>query len=262
MPSSITAILASPYLLRYQIFNNNHNNQGITNFTFTGNVANISGHPFLTGDKVYVRTSSITSDHTQYAIRVSANQLAFATTLSDATNNIQNSSPASNSATIAISNIPMLFRINFAFPTYLLTENMWLATSKSSQAFAVTDSVQIDFSTPTLSSFQDYFANLYWVFGLSSDAGGYNAYCFETGSSCVGDNITGIVNTQARTNWTNTWRVLIQNRQVYIQNKQANTTYLSIFTSSVLALNISGLRLFANFSLNGQALTNCQITYF
>lgn len=267
MPSSITANLASPYLSRYQIFNNNYNNQGIVNFTFTGNVANISGHPFLTGDKLYLRTSSNTSvNHTFYAIKVSNNELAFATTYSNAIGNIQSNFASTNSGTVAISNAPMLFRINFSFPTYLLTENMWIATSKSAQTFAVTDSVQIDFSTPTLNSFQDYFANLYWVFGLSSDTGGYNAFCFEAGSSCVGDSITGIGISQVRTNWTNTWRILIQTiageRKIIIQNRQTNTTYLSVFTSSgSLSLNITNLRLFANFSLNGQALSNCQITY-
>ncbi|MEY2910709.1 MAG: hypothetical protein RLZZ184_18 [Cyanobacteriota bacterium] len=259
MPSSITSILSAPYLSKYVIR---------PTLTVVSNTANIIGHPFQTGDRLFTvsEDGNAKAGTLKYAIRVDANNLSVATTSANASNGIKDTLTSST----AIGNTLVYYNPNIGaspnFPFASLDLANFLASSKSQQAFAVNDNVQIDFSAPSLTPMQPSSGtwNVDYCFGLISDVGGYICYVMDISVHWRGDNISGVtwVNTPSKSFWTNTWRILIQNRQVYIQNRQTDNSYLTTFTSSVLALNISGLRLYFNSHINGQALTNCQITYF
>lgn len=261
MPSSITSILNAPYLNRYM------RDYLSGEFTITNNNANINGHPFSTGDSIFVLFTTVAAvGSLRYAIRVDENTLAIANTLSDANNNIKSFTiPTLTVGIGAIANTPIAYVPNYtgypSFPANVSTIlNQFLSSSKSQQSFAVTDNVQIDFTAPTTLPGASGVKYGLDIFGLISDTGNYNCAIVEMELTGRGDSISGVTwaNISSR---TLTWRILIQNQRVSIQNRLTSGSYFTTFTSSVLSLNITGLRLFSCFSTNGRSLSNCQITY-
>ena len=274
MPSSITAVLNNPYINLWQVsvpINTVGNPLSVSN-----TIATVGTHPFSTGNIIYTTNRSFHNTNTAipffkwYAIRISDTQLAFAATIENAINDVRsttaltNSDSALGSTGMSIANVPMVFdRINLGiFRTMALSDSdLWVASSKSAQEFQVTDNVQIDLTIPNTidSSGVTSFVPWYNSFGLI----GSNYSCGVITAAYIsrGDTISGMSVVTSFTAWTNTYRILIQNRRVLIQNRQTNGSYLTTFTSSELSLNVTNLRLFGNFALNGRALTNCQITY-
>ena len=269
MPSSITAILNSPYITLWQV-SVPINAEG-NPLLVSDNVATVGTHPFLTGDIIYTcnRFNQGIGFFKWYAIKISDTQLAFAATYSDAINGVRSTTAlsSSNSAIsqtgMSIANVPIVFdRLSFNFFARITDSTLWVASSKSAQTFQVTDNVQIDLTIPNTidSSGIAAFIPCYNSFGLIGSSG-YSCGLMPASYIFRGDTISGISSVTSFTGWTNVYRILIQNQRIYIQNKQTNNSYLTTFTSSILSLSITDLRIFCNFSLNGKAITNCQITY-
>lgn len=277
MPSSITANLNSPYLTLWQVsvpINAVGNPLNVSN-----NAATVGTHLFSTGDIIYTCnrfTNSATNGgigfFQWYAIRVSSTQLAFAASFADASNNIRSTTALANSDSsvdsstgMSICNVPVLFsRGNFAALDRITDSSLWTSSSKSAQSFQSADRVQIDLSIPNImdSAGITNLVPCYNSFGLIGN--NYSCGIMPAGAIFAGDSISGMSSTGITTNvtnWTRDYRILVQDKRIYIQNRQTNNSYLTIFTSLELPLNVTDLRLFANFSLNGRALTNCQITY-
>lgn len=280
MPSSITAVLNSPYITPWQV--TVPQNAVGNPLSVVNNIATVGTHSFSTGDKIYTCNRGLHNDTNSpfgalwYAIKISNTELAFATSYTNAINNVRTGSALTSSDSsiaptgMTIANVPVIFNdaivpvvtssagiITFFNPSF------WVSSAKSLQSFNVTDNVQIDFTVPNnITQTTSIMCQTHNCFGLEGQ-NNYSCGFLRAFSLLRGDSISGTTPfTGSTTSWTNAYRFLIQNQRITIQNKQTNGSYLTIFTSSVLSLNISGLRLFSNFSLNGQALTNCQITYF
>lgn len=261
MPSSISAVLSSPYL-SYWI---------VTNPTVSNNTVTVTSHPFSTGDTIYATISNSNIDGkggvgwlTLYVIVISSTQFNVATTYSNAMSGISTTFSSLN----GLSNTPVKNQYNVAVAITFLTQP-WLSNSKSTQSFSVTDSVEINFTVPEWGySFQTPLGHK-WAAGLVSDTGNYRIGVTDSNVISVGDNITGMSPLVAyrwdvpstRANWTFNLRFLLQNRQISIQVQLTNSTWLTLFTSSVLDVNIQQLRFLSNFALNGMRFTNCTITY-
>ena len=259
MPSSISAVLSSPYL-SYWI---------VTNPTVSNNTVTVTSHPFSTGDTIYATISNSNIDGkggvgwlTLYVIVISSTQFNVATTYSNAMSGISTTffSP------MGLSNTPVKPNWNDTVAITFLTQ-LWLSNSKSAQSFSVTDSVAINFTVPEWGYSDQTPIGHKWAAGLVSDTGNYRIGVTDSNYISVGDNITGMSAgyrwdvPSTRANWTFNLRFLLQNRQISIQVQLTNSTWLTLFTSSVLDVNIQQLRFLSNFALNGMRFTNCTITY-
>lgn len=261
MPSSITAVLPSPYLT-YWI---------VTSPTVTNNTVTVASHPFSTGDTIYASINNSAIDGlpglgwlTLYVIKINSTQFNVATSYSNAMSGISTTftSPA------GLSNTPVKQLFNSAVSITYLTQP-WLSNSKSAQSFAISDNVAINFTVSEWGYVGAAAIGHKWAAALISDTGNYRIGVTDSTFLSVGDNIVGMSasstyrfdNPSTRANWTFTFRFLLQNRTVSIQVLLTTGAYLTLFTSSVLGVNIQGLRLFCNFALNEMKFTNCTITY-
>lgn len=281
MPSSITANLTgfgSSYLNLWKLSNFvptgvdtiNGVTSGYTANTSTNVVTQTTGSiPLVTGDVVYLATTvSGSFTATRYMIRLSDNTFSLATSRNNALNSIPTTLAYFTSggnpsfSGVAISNVPMVGSWYGPVSTNTITEAL-ISSSKSAQSFAVTDSATIDFTVPSIKTFQQYeiHNHYFWTCGLTSDTGSYTVGFFDDGSTFRCGDINTSISTGSKTNATTVFRITLQNRQISIANRRINSTYTTLFTSSTLSLNIQGLRFFANLTLNGQAFTNCTITY-
>jgi len=269
MPSSITANLSSfgmSYLSIWRIWGGSN---GTATFTASGNVFTTTATiPMSTGDLVYLAQFGYPhATTTRYMIKLTANTFSLATTQVLANAGTASALPYVVADT-GISNVPLNGKQGtFVSPSGIIPSgvtNFLMSSSRSAQSFAVTDNVQIDFSVSVpIQTFNQFSAYTFYnyVFGLRTDAGNYSCICSDDGAFWVGDTITGFSADQQKTLATTTFRITLQNRQISIANRRTNSTYTTLFTSSVLSLNLSNLRFFTNLTLDGQAFTNCTITY-
>lgn len=260
MPSSISAILASPYL-EYWI---------VTDPTVNNDTVTVTSHPFSTGDTIYASVNNNALDGpgvgwlTLYVIRDSATQFRIATSQSNAMSGISTTFTSPG----GISNTPVKHLFNSAVGVNFITQS-WLSNSKSAQSFSVTDNVVINFTVPEWGFTSTASVGHKWAAGLVADIGNYKIGITDATFLSYGDSITGVSAPAAyrsdvpsnRATWTFNLRFLLQNKQISIQVLLTNGTYLTLFTSSTLSVNIQGLRLLSNFALNGMRFTNCTITY-
>ena len=262
MPSSITSILDNPYLSSYLAFP--------TAVNTNTNVATLANHPFNTGDALWTQPYTLVSSVLRYAIRVDANSLAIATSAANAASDVRVAFPTNtigstvNGGGLVVANTPILtfFGGGFVYGSSPTLKSWMNASSISLQSFSVTDNVQIDFTSPALfpeNSFTNI-VNIRYIAGLSSAVGGYENWILDASPLWTGDSITGF-NWTYKDSRTNTWRILIQNQRVTVQNLGTNGSYLTLFTSSILSINIQQLRFFFLSGINGLSLTNCRITY-
>jgi hypothetical protein len=276
MPSSITANLSSfgnSYLSIWRIWGGFN---GTATFTASGNVFTTTATiPMSTGDLVYLSQFGYPqATTTRYMIKLTDNTFSLATTQILANTGTASALPYPVAET-GISNVPLngkyfAFSILGNIPSGVT--NSLMSSSRSAQSFAVTDNVQIDFSVSvpiqTPSQYSSY-TFYYYVFGLRTDAGNYSCIFADDGAFWSGDTITGFsadfntgyVPSVSKTLATTTFRITLQNRRISIANRRTDSTYTTLFTSSVLSLNLSNLRFFTNLTLDGQAFTNCTITY-
>jgi len=262
MPSSISAILSSPYL-SYWI---------ATNLTVSNNTATVTSHPFSTGDRIYASISNSDIDGkvgfgwlTLYVIVISSTQFKVATTYSNAMSGISETFFTPN----GLSNTPVKHLFNSPTAITFLTQP-WLSNSKSAQSFSVTDSVAINFTVPEWGYSDQGAVGHKWAAGLVSDTGNYRIGVTDSNFISVGDSITGMSVLNAyrwdipstRFDWTFNLRFLLQDRRISIQVQLTNSTWLTLFTSSIISnVNIQQLRFLSNFALNGMKFTNCTIAY-
>ena len=267
MPSSITANLNSPYLIKWWVLNNSYN--GYIGFTYVDNVVTVGTHPFSTGDKIWV-TPTGGNPITRYVIKISDTQISIATSYNNAIAGTASSQDLSLNCFIG--NVPAIWGVESTTSSVSVIANPFLGYSKSAQSFAITENVAIDFTVPKWgekSRLWGQFDLPPWSFGLVSDTGGYSLGLWDGRNFFYGDSVTGVISktdtyrndNNTKTSLTFNFRILIQNQRAIIQVKTTTDTYLTLFTSSILSTNIQGLRFFANLSLNGIAFTNCTITY-
>ena len=244
----------------------------MTNPTVSNNTVTVTSHPFSTGDTIYASVSNSNIDGkggygwlTLYVIVISSTQFNVATTYSNAMSGISTtfSSPG------GLSNTPVKQAFNIATAITFLTQP-WLSVSKSAQSFSVTDSVAINFTVPEWGYSVQAAIRHKWAAGLVSDTGNYRIGVTDSNFMSVGDSITGMSGLTAyrwdvpstRANWTFNLRFLLQGRQISIQVQLTNSTWLTLFTSSIISdVNIQQLRFLSNFALNGIRFTNCTINY-
>ena len=276
MPSSITANLSSfgiSYLSIWRIWGGNN---GTVTFTASGNVFTTTATiPMSTGDLVYLSQYGYPQPTTtRYMIKLTANTFSLAITQVLANAGTASALPYVVAET-GISNVPLNGKQNTFSASGNIRSgvtNSLMSSSRSAQSFAVTDNVQIDFSVSVpIQTFDPYVPYTFYnyVFGLRTDAGNYSCIFADDGAFWTGDTITGFsanmqtgyVPNVSKTLATTTFRITLQNRQISIANRRTNSTYTTLFTSSVLSLNLSNLRFFTNLTLDGQAFTNCTITY-
>lgn len=268
MPSTITGILSSPYLTLWQVYNNDNNNNV---FTLAGNVITFTAqtHPFSTGDTVYFMDYDLqVAAARRYVIKISDTQISCATSYANAINGIVAAIPLNPGriTRASIANVPITNSIYDTLNINAITD-AFVGYSKSTQSFSVTDNASIDFTVPSWSpgvpsGLIENFPSALWAFGLISDVGSYKLGLLDAVSLRYGDSVSGtITNLTSKSSLTFNFRILIQNQRASIQIKTTANTYLTLFTSSVLGVNIQGLRFFASLGLNGVTLTNCTIAY-
>jgi hypothetical protein len=261
MPSSITSVLSTPYTTYWIVLSPSVSSDTVT----------VASHPFSTGDKIYASISSTVLDGTGrgwtslFVIVLSATQFKVATSYANAIASIS----TAFTTVSGLSNTPVNHLSNATIGITFLTQP-WLSNSKSTQSFAVTDNVAIDFTVSEWGHNSGILPVGYkWAAALVSDVGNYLVGISDANYFNYGDSITGMAVHQptrrdvgeSRLALTFNCRFLLQNRTVSIQIRKTDETYQTFFTSSTLSPNIQGLRFFSNFALNGINFTNCTITY-
>lgn len=268
--STIQAILPSPYQTAWSFSQNGGGGAGTwansTNSTFT-----VPSHPFTTGDVIYVRLFSsdsnlvVTSKVRYFAIVVSATQLRYANTYQDAINGTALPIPASLPTNVAsaIGNHPAIGYS--AVYTPIFYTNIWNSSSKSLVAFSPQSKVRIELefltggdNSPICANAFLGTANFSYVCGFVQNAFRLNAVGETTGTSYTFANEIQVTQQLLPP----VVRFTIENNRISTAIKLNNGSFMTRFTSSLLASNLDPLYLFVNMGLNGLGYKNCTITYF
>lgn len=264
--STITANLIAPYTSPWSFSTTGGGGSGTwansTNSTFT-----VPAHPFVTGDVMYVRLFNtnlqpVTGMQKYYAIFVSPTQLRYASSYANAIAGTALTIPSALSTVVqnAIGNHPNIGYASIFDPGFY-NPSTWMASSVSVNSFASTENIRIDFtlsgsggipiSASLFTKSLSYICGFYQDNFLQSVVGEGNSstYTFSNQQQNFTQTVPAVV------------RFTLQNRRISTAIRLNSGTYLTRFTSSLLATNLDPLFFAVNMGINGYNANNCTITY-